>query len=314
MYSKRGRVDQSAADEADGSQPFTRSEMENLLNERNSEIVASLTSAITKTFQEEQATTLRKYDAIQVKKFEALGNEINGLKQRMSDLEKSQASSWEATSELKSKLAIAEKVVYDPIELDDTWDRQVRREVLCINTAALVAKVTLLESLMPWLNRMGLEDHPWQLDGPSMGKTFELKFKGTPSLGALRARKANQLLKDVSTNQWTTLYTEDAEHAAVQIYIGPDKSPKTKREEQLTKRLLKSFQNKMPNKPFYFNRRECAVCLSGKPLGKIEAASFEDFQTQWVYENLQPAGVDKDPIQNHFKDNSGTAHGVTWSV
>ena len=57
-----------------------------------------------------------------------------------------------------------------------------------------------------------------------------------------------------------------------------------------------------------------AVCLSNKPLAKVEAESFDDFVPHWVYENSAACSIDKEPVLALFKEYSGTAPGVTWSI
>ena len=121
-----------------------------------------------------------------------------------------------------------------------------------------------MDSLTPWLDQLDISDRHYKLLGPETGKDFELKFTGAPSLGARRAKKANQLLLDPDTKVWKRLSTMDPENKSVQIFISPDESPGARREKQLTKRLLKSFAHIHSDKQFYYNRHLRAVCHDKK--------------------------------------------------
>jgi len=210
-------------------------------------------------------------------------------------------------------MELAEKVVYDPDDADDHWTREPRRELLSIGTAEVVAKSALLESLTPWIEELDLQAGATRLDGPSAGRNFRLVFTGAPNIGARRARKANNLLRN-DDKTWRKMFTKDPEGQEAKIFVSPDESPQARRQKQLCKRLVKSFQNHYPNKNFFYNSRTKAVCCDGKPLARIIAKSFEDFHTEWVIGNLSAKKLDRDLVSSHFADISGTAAGVTWSL
>ena len=108
--------------------------------------------------------------------------------------------------------------------------------------------------------------------------------------------------------------TVDPENESVRIYISPDKAPKQRREEQLTKRLVKSFEKVHPNGAPFYQPRYRAVCSAKKPIAKIEAKSCDDHKLVWNHEALPTSGIDKKKVEEHWRSISGTAPEITWSV
>jgi hypothetical protein len=131
---------------------------------------------------------------------------------------------------------------------------------------------------------------------------------------AQRAKKANMLLRNKESGEWEKLFTTNPENKTTQIYIGPDKPPKLKREIQLTKRLQKSFEGVHSTIKSYFNPRIRHVCIDKKPIAKVIAATFESFEVHWIEEHIDLFKLDKAKIMQNFNDHSGTAPNYTYSV
>lgn len=292
-----------------GDAPVLRNELDDLLADSRASLVKELEATTTAHLN----TTLRAFDAMQTREFERIQGDVSETKDRVQSLESSLKDTIATVETLKHQMAIAEKVVYDLDEDNDAWSRDARREILLVGTAEIVAKTTLLESLSPWLDELGLDPGFFRLDGPPAGRNFQLVFTGAPSIGARRARKANNLLRQ-EDGTWRKLVTQDPEGEETKIFISPDASPKSRREKQLCKRLVRSFQHLYSSKNFFYNSRTKVACCDGKPLARICADSFEDFRTEWVLSNLAAKQVDKDTVASHFANASGTAAGVTWSL
>ena len=164
------------------------------------------------------------------------------------------------------------------------------------------------------LDRLGLENIPYNLQGPPIGRNFALKFTGNLQMAAQRAKKANMLLRNKETNEWEKMFTKTPENEDAKIFIGPDRAPKLKREIQLAKRLHKAFEAVHNDIKSYYNPRNYHVCIDKKPIAKVSAASFESFQVQWIDEHITQFKLDRDKILRDFDAHTGTAPNYTYSV
>eukprot|EP00973_Karenia_brevis_P047474 6591239-Karenia_brevis.AAC.1 len=73
-----------------------------------------------------------------------------------------------------------------------------------------------------------------------ISRDWAVKFVGVGGSGsnARRAKKAMQALRK-DDGEWEKSYAEAPTSAAAQIYVSPDKSPKQRKTEIASKRLLK---------------------------------------------------------------------------
>ena len=104
--------------------------------------------------------------------------QVNGLKSRVSECEASQSSMAADITRITTNLGLVEHATYETLQVDNEFDRPPDHTTLSIGAAQLVAKDTLLKSLLPWLDRLGLQDKPFKLQGPPAGRDFSLKFTG----------------------------------------------------------------------------------------------------------------------------------------
>ena len=277
-------------------------------------ISTNIAGVIEASLKSELANTMRVIDASVNKKLDDMSMQVNGLKSRVSECEANQSSMASDIARITTNLGLMENVTYETLQVDDDFDRAPDPTTLSIGAADLVAKDTLFESLMPWLDRLGLSDKPFKLQGPPAGRDFTLKFTGNLQSAAQRAKKANLLLRSKETGEWDKLYTKNQENETTQIYIGPDKPPKLKREIQLTKRLRKAFEAVHSDITSYYNPRIRHVCIDKTRIAKVVAVTFESFEVQWIDEHIDLFKLDKAKILQNFDNHSGTAHNYTYSV
>ncbi len=81
--SKRTRVEDNPDLPKDHPEFVTRTELEDLLKDQGAELMSSLRA----TVSENQASTLRKFDAIQTRKFEQIKDEIKDVRDRMDHMD-----------------------------------------------------------------------------------------------------------------------------------------------------------------------------------------------------------------------------------
>ena len=235
--------------------------------------------------------------------------DIQYLLQHIKDVESSKSGLEERASKLESRMAIAESMeIKSP---DSNFDRAQNPTVVKASAKVHVAKDALLASFTTLVEKVSLPTDCFKINGDQVGQHFTIQFSGSPNLASDRARLVLQSLRR-GDGSWDRFLVRNPEGDLVQVFLGPDKSPKQVRTEILTKKLASIFQSKGYSE-VHANRRQGQVCISWRPLVMVDVTSREQVELLWDSEYSEQLKVDRAGVCKLFKDApSSAASPIKW--
>jgi hypothetical protein len=224
---------------------------------------------------------------------------------------------------VKERIGLLQEPTYVAPPIVPNWTRAPRQDVLTIGAAEPISKDALKDAVKEWLGTAPLEypDGYWRIEGPKLGRNFELFFNGefqSPESAYLKANKANLSLKQ-EDGTWEKIYAIGPTKKQIELFISKDQTPQVKREFTLSKRLLacieKSFSGfTFSEKNIYIHRRLMCIKHGNIDLAKIFADSFENFTVKWNQTEVEALGLDKEALLSEFRSKTGLASNRTWTV
>ena len=300
-HAKRGRANSVSGAESDAD-TIARSDLDDLLAAQSTKMLESNTAL------------LRAYDKAQQKRFAGIDAglaDVNAKQEKAdAEMQKMRAS----ITALEKGLAVAETTVAVRADLDaEDFDREPDVSVLRLGAAELVAKTSLLAALTSWLEDASLKVEDVEIRGPTIGKQFSIKFAGASGLAGRKARKAFGILR--TPEGWREMCAAGPNGSEIRLYVSEDKSPKQLRKEILAKKLLRAVQDSVKDKQAHLQRRDCSITLEWKSLVRVEVTTADAEPTLlWNAAAVAQLEVDKECIMEKFRQRSGAAASVQWSV
>ena len=194
------------------------------------------------------------------------------------------------------------------MQVENEFDQVADLTTLSVGLADLVAKDTLLESLRPWLDRLGLADAHFSLQGPLVGRNFSFKFSGNWQSAAQRAKKANMLSKTKRLANG-----RNSTRSRLSLRLCPCllalTSPR-RRKERFNSPNAWAWPSRLPTPTL----RHITIHASAQLAQTKAPKSFEESEVEWVLDHIPIFSIKRDEGQRHFDDKPGLAPNHVWSV
>ena len=235
------------------------------------------------------------------------------IQQILQHLKQSDASREMLESKAKGieqRLATAESS--EPQPLDDTFDRPANPTLIKTNSKALIAKEALESEFCKLVERNKLPSDCFKINGPPVSQYFTIQFLGAANLASGRANLVLRGLKQ-DDGTWERFLVQDPQKQLVQVYLGPDKSPKQVKTEVLAKRLLSVLEGfRFEN--LHLNRRSGQVLCNWRPLAMVHIESKESSELMWDKAFASELELDTQKVYSTFKTVSaqGSATPIKW--
>ena len=236
-------------------------------------------------------------------------DEISDVIKRLTHLEVS-------NKELKERLAVAESAEPPPRTGQPQFDRTADPTVLKANCKSNVSKNAVSAAIRIIGGKAKINPKMYFIVGDPVSKFFTIRFKGTPTLAQEYAKQllgALQSENEEGRIEWERVLVKDPAQSLVQLYIGPDKSPKQIRTETLSKRLGGIIEG-LGHSQVDVRRRQGEVLVDWQPLAMVEVNGPEDVRVLWDNDFREKLGIDKDAVTTQlFTWNSPNRTPVPWA-
>ena len=215
-------------------------------------LAANLRTTVSSTVMASVNATMAEFQRVNIDRFNLQDNKIDTISQSVQvhhdELNELKLEHDELKKELdtiRQLLGTSKGPSLSAPPLDSNWCRAPRADVLNIGLSDFTSKAELTKTIAEWLStESSLTDQVGRLDGPELGRKFDLVFHGnpnTPDTGKKRAELANLSLRKPD-GTGTKKFTTGPEGERVELFISKDDSTKSNREITLGKRLFEAFE------------------------------------------------------------------------
>ena len=300
-------------------------DIEAIIKRSQEGLAANLLTTVSFTVMGSVNATMVEFQRVNIDKFNLQDNKIESIQQNLqvhhdefNELKLELDELKKEMDAIRQLLGTSKGPSLSAPPLDSSWCRAPRADVLNIGLSDFTSKAELTKTIEEWLStESNLTDQVWRLDGPELGRKFDLFFHGnpnTPDTGKKRAELANLSLRK-SDGTWTKKFTKGPEDERVELFISKDDSPKANREITLGKRLFKAFEKVHgADKSIYFHKLAKTIKYKGKPVAKVECESFEKFDIKWIQDMVESLNLPKAEIIAEFHRHVGIAANHAWVV
>ena len=176
-------------------------------------------------------------------------------------------------------------------------------------------KEKVLEVVKDLLKDTNIDEGQCVLQGPDVGKTFFIAFKGSDRIAAGLADQFADSLCDRSGERpiWKEVNVLDVKDAPQRVYIRKDVSPRDERKEMLTWKLGKILESQGVTDVFT-NKKQGEISCDFQPLAKVDVVSRTEANILWNNEVAARCSAlkKKEAIDEFCKTRRGAAN-VQWS-
>ena len=236
--------------------------------------------------------------------------DLKKAKEKITQMDKEQTA-------VQDRIGLLQTPGYVAPPISPNWERPARPDVLSIGAREPVSLDAIKASVEAWLAPLAYPTDSYRIDGPKMGRNFDLLFNGefvSVESAALRANKANLLLRK-ENGSWTQLTAKDENANDVELYISKDEMPKHKREITLAKRLHKAIERNIGANPnIYVHKKFRVIRHKAVQFVKVECESFEKFQIMWDMDEVAKLKISKEAVLQDFHSRTGVAPNTKWVV
>jgi hypothetical protein len=317
---KRTRPQPTPNDSNAAEQFIRRSELDDLLDSFNENVASTIiaqNSTLAQSIRADTGNLIRAYDVGAQRQFSDITATLTLVQESLNSHDTRFSDLTTQIEELRAGLHIAETTSPNAAQSlinHQTFARDPNPSTIRVGAAELITREAILLAIAPWLGEANLSSADFTLNGPPIGKSFNLSFHGPTGLGALRATKALQLLKGAD-GTWREIHAISPTTAAIKLFLSPDKSPKQTRIEAASRKLFKIIQELHPTKTVNLLRREGVVSVDWKPLVKVGVENADSPTTLlWNAKVLQDLGLDKSPIHDRFNLDTGSTSNIMWAI
>ena len=237
-------------------------------------------------------------------------NEIQPLFKRIRDIESNTSGLEKRAKDLESRMAIAEQTEFD--SSNSNFDRPPNPTIIKANAKVLLSKDAITSAFASLVEKVSLKPDCFKVIGSPVAQYFSFQLLGAPNLARDRAQKILQSLR-AEDGSWDRFLVKDPAGSLVQVFLGPDKSPKQIRVEVLSKKLSQILESK-GFKEVHANRRQGQVCVGWRPLVMVDVLDRDHAELLWDAAYAAQLKVKVSEICTEFRTSapSGAASAVKW--
>ena len=224
-------------------------------------------------------------------------DDIQQILGRLTLLESQSADFKKQAISLDSRVVIAESA--EPTAKPSGFDRAPDTSIAKVNCNTNVSKDAIICAVQKLVQDAGMEDANFVIKAPDVSNRFTIQFKGT---GNIASRRASQLIMSLQDDDmhWKKIYVTDPTGAQVQIFVGPDKSPKRIRTEVLCKKVVGILKELGLAGDAFVNRAKGQISVAWEPLVMVEVGE-DDAQLLWNKEHMVRLRINKDRVTELFE-------------
>ena len=237
-------------------------------------------------------------------KFDEMEQALAEALSRINTLELSSRQAQDKSVVLEQRVHVAEKLEPPPPPQHMSFDRQTDPSLIKINSKTHVAKSAVLEAVKLLADKAAIKYDRFEIKGDPVSRWFTIQFKGTPILSSAAASSVLATLKR-EEGEWERVLVASPTGGLVQIYLGPDKSPKQVRTEIMAKRAF-GILEKEGISNLSLNRRRGQVLCDWVPLLMVEIVDKDIANILWNAELRDSLGINKGKVLELFNKGPDT--------
>lgn len=262
--------------------------------------------------------SLRAVEEKSEARFNDMEYEISKIKNNIATGDKERKQMQETIEDLQKRVCKAERATIAATDIaDDVWDRDPNPCVLKVGTPTRVGKDKVMVALGPWLESgdVGFGDNGGvTLDGPALGRTWTLRFKGAAGFALLKTNKCFDLLREEG-GSWKEIYAEAPNGPNVRCYVSKDKSAATVKREILTKKACRIIREMLPKgKDVHANRRDGEVNICWQRAIRVVVHDRERQDLEFLPDVLALHKLSKKDILEAFNEKTGGPVDPGWCL
>ncbi len=236
------------------------------------------------------------------KRFEGVAVEIAAVKDAQTKTDLDQKKMWERIGALQAALEVCEKDTNLKQQPTDDFDRQIDATIIRIHSQELVTLEEIKKTVESWAAEVAVSDFTTTVTGgaASPAQRFTVSLGGVPATAAKRATKLLGTLRK-SDGTWRRMQCASPNGRQVDLFIGPDKSPKQVRTEILGKQLVQAIKETHPQLPIHLLRRDGVVKTNWTSFVKVEPSSHDVAVLRWDERVVAEKGIRKEDIAEAFE-------------
>ena len=215
----------------------------------------------------------------------------------------------EANTKLKERVCVAES--QEPVTKTSlAFDRVPDPTIIKTNCKASVTRDAVSSVLAKVVSDAGLEPDCFHVKGDAISRFFTIQFKGTANIASVRTSQVLDSLK--SDEGWKRVLVPAPDQKSIQLYLGPDKSPKRVQTEIMSKKLFEVL-DKLGVGDLHLQRRTGQIYADWKPLAMVEVVSKEQCNLLWDADLREELKINKDDVLEKFKCPNRRLVPTQWS-
>jgi len=307
---KRKKAEPSEDMEGDDTASTSLAEVERLLADTKSDMLAQLGPVVDEKFNV-ATNVLKQYivgenrrQDIAIKRNE---EDIGMLKDGQERLQKDNEDIWKSIKHLQQLAAVVEPAEKksQPVVITG-WDTY-NQTIIRISTAALVQFDSVRELIQPIIDEINCPENLWKLKGGQLGQRFTIQFLGDPGCAGRRASSFHEATFD-EQNGWKEFFIHPpAEQAKkgqpIKVYINRDKPKWRVQTEQHYKLLCTAIEDQLVDESNIIHyRREFAITKNWVTFVSIAfnwATKKSDIE--WKLEDVPGLSIDKEAVEKKFR-------------
>ncbi|CAK0821360.1 unnamed protein product [Prorocentrum cordatum] len=167
---------------------------------------------------------------------------------------------------LQRELATANQQPIKQQFISRDFDREIDATIIKVHADGLVTLAKATESLTKFVVGCDIRETDFTVTGNDTAKFFTIKFTGLPGPASRRAQKVLDSMRSPN-GTWVRVYADAVSgHGAVELRMGPDKSPKQIKTEIAGKRLRQAMEREFPNHVWRVDRTKAWITAGWAPV------------------------------------------------
>ncbi|CAK0853805.1 unnamed protein product, partial [Prorocentrum cordatum] len=201
---------------------------------------------------------------------------------------------------LQRELATANQQPIKQQFIGRDFDREIDAIIIKIHADGLVTLAKATESLTRFVVGCDIRETDFTVTGNDTAKFFTINFTGLPGPASRRVQKVLDSMPS-SNGTWVRIYADAVSgHGAVELRMGPDKSPKQIKTEIVGKRLRQAMEREFPTHVWRVDRAKAWITAGWAPViahsvrpgrGEPTVLTFQDT-------GLPALGIDRTALKN----------------
>ncbi|CAK0887921.1 unnamed protein product, partial [Prorocentrum cordatum] len=201
---------------------------------------------------------------------------------------------------LQRELATANQQPIKQQYIGRDFDREIDATIIKVHADGLVTLAKATESLAKFVAGCDIRESDFTVTGNDIAKFFTIKFTGLPGPASRRVQKVLDSMRS-SNGTWVRIYADAVSgHGAVELRMGPDKSPKQIKTEIVGKRLRQAMEREFPNHVWRVDRTKAWITAGWAPVIAYSVRPGRDEPTILTFQDtgLPALGIDRTTLKN----------------